>query len=283
MSNDQPSSLVVITGASKGIGRAIAISMTDSCKESKALPLPIHLVLIARSAEKLTETVEFVREACGEMAGVITTCHNVDLSNLDTLSSDLNDIFDPLKQTKYQNCWLFNNAGSVEPLGATSTLADGSISELRTAIDLNVTSAMWLSSKFTKTFASDTTSIRVINISSLCAIEPFATMAVYCAGKAARDMFHMVLAKEAGGKEGESVDTKSVLFKVLNWAPGACDTVMTDVLADCPHLDAGLHDYFASSKKESKLIDPLDSARKLVDILVKDDYGSGSHIDYWDA
>jgi NADP-dependent 3-hydroxy acid dehydrogenase YdfG len=35
----------------------------------------------------------------------------------------------------------------------------------------------------------------------LCAIEPFATMAVYCAGKLARDMFHAMLAKEMAGKD----------------------------------------------------------------------------------
>lgn len=272
MADYQSKSLVVITGASRGIGRAIAVSIAGLCgKESSGLPLSYHMVLIARSGEKLAGTVRLIEDACDEVADVTTSCHEVDLSNLDTLPDNLNGIFDPLKHSSYEHCWLFNNAGSVEPLGATAKLADGSMNELRGAIDLNVTSAMWMSSSFAKTFTSS--SLRVVNISSLCAIEPFSTMAVYCAGKAARDMFHMVLAKEISDKQN---------FKVISYAPGACDTAMTDVLAESKVLDGKLHDYFANSKEESTLINPADSARKLIDILVKDDYISGSHIDYWD-
>jgi hypothetical protein len=58
---------------------------------------------------------------------------------------------------------------------------------------------------------------------------------------------------------------------------------MTDVLADCPMLDTGLHEYFSSSKSENKLIDPVDSAKKLIDLLAQDKYSSGSHVDYWDV
>jgi sepiapterin reductase len=283
--------LVVITGSSRGIGRAIAISIANACsKEQTALPLPIKIVLIARTEDKLMETARLVGEKCGDTTNITTSCHAVDLSDLDSLSTQLNNIFEPLKQASYDHCWLFNNAGSVEPLGPTSSLANGSIDELRSSIDLNVTASMWLSSMFAKTFSSpansNTRSIRIVNISSLCAIEPFATMAVYCAGKSARDMFHTVLAKEMAGvderKENSTTDVVNHQFKVLNYAPGACDTKMTDVLADCTTLDAGLHDYFTSSKKECKLIDPADSASKLVEILIKDEYISGSHLDYWD-
>lgn len=47
-----------------------------------------------------------------------------------------------------------------------------------------------------------------MNISSLCAREPFPSWALYCAAKAARDMLFRVLAVEEPG------------LRVLNYAPG---------------------------------------------------------------
>ena len=291
------SSLIVITGASRGIGRAIAFSIADACcKEQKTLSLPIQIILIARSKDKLEETAKLVDEKCEQSnleTDITTSCHQLDLSNLDTLPSNIEAIFNPLARSKYDHCWLFNNAGSVDPLGQTSDLANDDMGKLRSAVDLNITSAMWLSSAFAKAFVSPsgTASLRIINISSLCALEPFPTMAVYCAGKAARDMFHQVLAKEHSvesdeQKQNATSDVSELItssFKVLNYAPGACDTLMTDVLADCPMLDTGLHEYFSSSKSENKLIDPMDSAKKLIDLLAQDKYSSGSHVDYWDV
>ena len=294
-------SLIVITGASRGIGRAIAVSISDAyCKGQftfqGTLSHHIHLVLIARSKEKLEETAKLVHENCNQNSldmNITASCHELDLSNLDTLPNHLKLIFNPLAQLKYESCWLFNNAGSVEPLGQTSAIANDVMDNLRTAVDLNITSSMWLSAAFANTFACQAgiTSLRIINISSLCALEPFPTMAVYCAGKAARDMFHQVLAKECSTECGESMNgvTSGVLgkavdhFKVLNYAPGACDTSMTDVLANCPMLDTSLHEYFSCSKREKKLVDPADSARKLIDLLAEDKYSSGAHVDYWDA
>ncbi|KAL3781292.1 hypothetical protein HJC23_006516 [Cyclotella cryptica] len=316
-SRDTRKSLIVLTGASRGIGRSIALSIADACcVESSTdaintiFPLPVHLVLIARSLEALEETARLVRERCNYGCGdealpkITTSCYPVDLSDLESLPNKIQQVFDTLAPLHYDRCWLFSNAGSVEPLGATPSLTKGNSSlamnQLRAAVDLNITSVMWLSSMFARTFSppSDTKShnypsIRIINMSSLCAIQPFPTMAPYCAGKAARDMFHSVLAKEMsdgsdeGNQEGTSdgcpSNRKSSVFKVLNYAPGACDTMMTDVLADCSSLDLDLHNYFANSKKENTLINPADSARKLIGILTKDEYESGSHVDYWDA
>lgn len=48
----------------------------------------------------------------------------------------------------------------------------------------------------------------VVNISSLCALQPFKGWALYCAGKAARDMLYQVLAAEEPS------------VRVLSYAPG---------------------------------------------------------------
>ena len=126
--------------------------------------------------------------------------------------------------------------------------------------------------------------VRIVNISSICAIDPFSTMGVYCSGKAARDMFHKVLAKEYSEDDSDkSTAEEKQQFKVLNWAPGPCDTEMTDVLSESPILDNKLHDYFESSKQNNTLVKPEDSAKKLVELLRNDKYESEAHIDYYDV
>lgn len=221
----------------------------------------------------------------------------MDLSDLDTLPEAFDQLLGPLSASRYDSCLLINNAGSVEPLGLASSVCDegaSSMRELRKAIDFNITSSIWVSSQFTKRFSAPIR--RIVNISSLCALEPFPTMSIYCSGKAGRDMFHSVLAKENAatsddsddeamggtGNENSKMETAKP-FKVLNYAPGACATLMTDTLAECPVLDAGLHKFFATSKEENKLVRPEDTARKLVGLLVSDSFESGSHVDYWDV
>ena len=108
-------------------------------------------------------------------------------------------------------------------------------------------------------------------------------MGVYCAGKAARDMFHKVLAKEYSEDDSKQTTEEKQQFKVLNYAPGPCDTEMTDELAESTALDTKLHDYFESSKQNNTLVKPEDSSKKLVDLLRNDTYESGAHIDYYDV
>ena len=299
-------SLVVITGASKGIGRAIAIAIAEevgastqnnsSSSLATIISYPLHIVLIARSLDKLQETANLVEKRGGGL--VTTSCHEIDMSDLETLQEKLNCVLEPLSEQNYDSCVLINNHGSVEPLGLASELS--SMTELQQSINLNVTSCIWVSSQFTKMCMKDTSSsndksplVRIVNISSICALDPFPTTSIYCAGKAGRDMFHNVLAKENSSKSDANNDSESdggalsnnekQRYKVLNYAPGPCDTEMTDVLSDCPVLDGGLHEYFKTSKIENKLVRPEETAKKLASILTLDTFESGTHIDYYDA
>ena len=230
-------SLVVVTGASRGIGRAIAVAAARRAGAGGDADPPIlrgglTLVLVARSS--LDGTARAVADA-SPGAPVRVECHRADLSDLDGLPSALGPVFGRLAaDANYGSCTLISNAGSVGPIGAVSSISGGGgdddtpsssagMDALRSSIDLNVTSSVWITSRFVSAF-SGCDFVRVVNISSLCAVDPFATMSVYCAGKAARDMYHRVLARETDGGANNSEDDASETsrnrpnraFKTLN-------------------------------------------------------------------
>lgn len=203
------STLIIITGASRGIGRAIAVAFA---KESR-IKNPAFC-LIARNKDALSQTESLIKREiedgnnCNNEGGrekqVRSSSHSIDLSKLDTLANEIKSVFrqqiegdtnvdgngngngnvitDPV--SGYERAILINNAGSLGHVGSSSDLP--SPQELQANVDFNVTSTIWLSSYFVKYFAHEhQIKCNVVNISSLCAITPFKTMAMYCAGKAA--------------------------------------------------------------------------------------------------
>jgi len=309
--------LILITGASKGIGQACAIAFARNA----ALPPPVRLCIIARSQDGLEKTAKLVQQAAAEVAVVKSrkeeqavvevVQHVVDLSDLDALEDRMLTIFQEIKSSISRSCnegintkdghrddgssnydrtILINNAGSLGHLGPSTDMV--SLLDLRKVIDLNVTSSMWLSSNFVRQFGNPkmTTKCTVVNISSLCAIQPFETMATYCSGKAARDMFHAVMAKEVSEKSNSSCSNKNSsggspnCVKILNYAPGAVDTEMTVELSQSSELDDGLSSYFNELPRvgDGRMLTPNDTASKLVDLLIDNNFQSGAHVDYWD-
>jgi len=173
---------------------------------------------------------------------------------------------------KYERAILINNAASLGYVGPSSDLP--SPKELKESIDFNITSSVWLSSYFVRFFGHEhKIKCNVVNMSSLCAVTPFKTMAMYCTGKASRDMWHRTLAIE----ENEG------MVKVLNYAPGAIETEMTDALSQSTTLDPELSAFYRKSKEEATYIQPAETTKRLVNLIMDDTYKSGDHIDYWDV
>lgn len=80
-----------------------------------------------------------------------------------------------------------------------------------------------------------------------------------------------------------SLEEEATRLKVLNYAPGAVDTDMTKFLGSSNTLDGDLSSFYKQSQKDSTLIQCHDTARKLVHLVLSDNYKSGDHIDYWDV
>lgn len=85
----------------------------------------------------------------------------------------------------------------------------GSMADVDSYLSLNVSSALCLTARVLQAFPQRAGLKRtVVNISSLCALQPFPSWVLYCTGKAARDMMFRVLAQEEPD------------LRVLNYSPG---------------------------------------------------------------
>ena len=250
-------------------------------------------LLVARSQSGLEETASLMRKAAAALAEahgdtadefkLDIFCIVADLSDMDTLENTVSDLLERVSKqgsSTFDRAILINNAGSLGYLGKCSDMS--SLTNLKKVFDFNVTSSCWISSQFVRKLSSSSSEsgkgricVVVVNISSLCAIEPFSTMSIYCAGKAARDLFHSVLAKEV------SADTAANV-RVLNYAPGMCETAMSEELAESDRLDSELSSMYRTALNDKTMVRPKDTAEKLVGIIDRNEWINGQHIDFWD-
>ncbi|XP_031965912.1 sepiapterin reductase isoform X2 [Corvus moneduloides] len=258
----------VVTGASRGFGRSLARLLAPQLGPGSVL------LLLARSAEALTELAAELRagSATGSAtgsAGLRVQCVAADLGceeGLRTAGAALREL---LQDASFGRLLLVNNAGSLGDV-SKSFLDLTDLEEINTYFSFNISSALCLTSTALRAFgARPGCSRTVVNISSLCAREPFRSWALYCAGKAARDMLFQVLALEEPG------------VRVLNYAPGPLDTDM-QLLARTKTGDPGMRQHFQRLQENGQLIESSVSAQKLLQLLQEDSFPSGAHLDFYD-
>lgn len=291
---------VIITGASRGFGAAVAIKYAEDALTRKQ---PVCFTLTATNETNLRQVAAKIDSILSGQ-GVPYQC-DVFATNLCETSSLLatsKRLFSPAAADvgECAEIVFVSNAGSLgplQPVGYTAPItadraeamevagapaddaaAAAELVALSDAVALNVTSTLFLTSDFVRRVQSGRLPVAgravVVNVSSLAAVQPFPTWGPYCAGKAARDMYHQVLAAEQQQQQA---------VRVLNFAPGPMDTDMQAVIRSSDAVDAATRSAFIAMKKQQQLVNPLDSAQKLVAILNADNYENGAHVDYYDA
>lgn len=151
----------LITGAGKGIGRAIAIALA---KEG------VHLGLIARTASDLEQ-----------LASQLTTNHNINVSIATADISDRNEVGTAVAKIKEELVSidiLINNAG-IAKFGALTEMAPEDWERL---IQVNLMGTYYVTRAVLPTMIEQNSG-NIINISSTAGERGFASGSAYCASK----------------------------------------------------------------------------------------------------
>lgn len=251
----------LITGASRGIGQTMALRLASKLKAGSLV------VLMARNEEGLAKTKADI-VALEKGINVKTFSLELSTASADNFVEILNASLDEgLKPTDFERAIIIHNAGTVGDVSKRAVeVSDTSL--WTQYYHLNVFSTISLNCEFFKRFVG--VPKVVVNLSSKCAIEPFASMSFYCSGKAARDMYFKVLAAE------EVQDTL-----VLNYAPGAIDTDMT-VYVQEETINTELSAVFRQQRITNTMLTTEQTTEEFLQVLEGQKFKSGDHVDYWD-
>ncbi|ROT75677.1 putative sepiapterin reductase-like [Penaeus vannamei] len=242
-------------GRLSGLGAAICEGVAPLLGDGS------RMVGVARTAGGLTSTEGQVKKASAKVE-FIPVVLDLGVASKADMENALKSAFGGANVPSPSRVLIFHNAGSL-----------GSLKYLKDQVDQQHVqhSVVTLNALFMGMVRSlaPSAAIEVINISSLCAVQPFKSWGLYCAGKAGRDMLFKVLAAEEPN------------VTVLNYAPGPLDNDM-QMIARTETADDGLRSVFSSMKNEGKLLPCSTSVGKLIDILNSKKFKSGDHVDYYD-
>ena len=247
MATDFAGKTALITGAGRGIGRAIALGLGGT---------GARVVLLARTTGQLEETRALLRgqgvpaqqihvvpadladgEQRGHAAAAVLAAGRVDI--------------------------LVNNAATVEPLGPTASIP---AADLRLAFEINVVAPAGLTAAVLPGML-DAGWGRVVNISSAVAAHPAGMVRgnAYATTKAALEAHTINLAAELRGT-GVTVN---------GYRPGGVDTAMQAWIRqqDPERIGADLHERFNRTYTGGSLITPEHSAAALLTHLAGDETG----------
>lgn len=250
---------LLITGASRGIGRTMAIEC------SKKIAPGSLVVLLARSESGLNKTKD---QISSNSKPIIVRTIPIDLSNAQKseLQKAILTSLEGYNAKDFERALIIHNAGS---LGDSTKLAK-ELDDMDYWVDyykLNVFSVTVLNAVFMKEF-QDIEKV-VVNITSLCGIQPFPSLSYYCSGKASREMYFKVLASEEPN------------VVVLNYSPGPVDTEMFHEIQTNSH-DENLRSSFTEQLEKRTVLTTEQTTAKFLSVLEANKFKSGDHVDYFD-
>lgn len=240
------SHLTLITGASRGLGRAMAEQLLQAG----------HTVLgISRRQEpQLAQAAQ--------QAGAELIQWEQDLSDPVAASARLSAWLETLDGQRFDSVTLINNAGTV---GNPAPLASAVGAELSQALRIGLEAPMLLTAAFLGATRGWRGARKVLNISSGLGRNAMGSQAPYCAAKAGMDHFSRAVAlEEAAAPNGA---------RIVSLAPGIIDTDMQVQLRGASDEKFPDRTRFVSMKEEGRLDSPAAAAAKVLKYLAREDFG----------
>ncbi len=237
--------IAILTGASRGIGAAMA----------RGLAKPgTRLITLARREDP--ELAAYARSQDAQLEQL-----SVDLSDLNAVEAAAQRICASLPRDASRYL-LINNAGTVHPIAGTDALVDGAA--IAAAFNLNVSAVMLLTARFLAAVEDLKADRRVLNISSGAGRNPNAGWGVYCATKAALDMYSRVVKQEQGADGA----------RIVALAPGIVDTDMQVAIRSSDPENFPALSKFQDFHATGKLSSPANVAARILAYLDREDFGT---------
>jgi NAD(P)-dependent dehydrogenase (short-subunit alcohol dehydrogenase family) len=246
MNGTSISHLFILTGASRGMGRALA---------EQLLQPGHHLLTLSRH-------VRGDLSAKAHAAGAELTQWSVDLSDGISASEQLRSWLSIQDAQRFASATLINNAGMILPL---VPLRNAASNDLQHALRVGLEAPLLLASAFLNGTREWTGDRKVLNISSGLGRRAMASQSAYCAAKAGLDHFTRCLALDEA--------TQPHGARVCSLAPGVVDTDMQVQLRGADAADFPEQDRFSQLKSNNQLSSPSDAARQVLAWLNRDDFG----------
>lgn len=229
----------IVTGHARGIGAALAERLLQRDIAVLGVSRGTHPTLAARFAGRLFETALDLSDSAALAAWLGGDA-------LRTFAADARTVL------------LFNNAGTVEPIGP---LATQDVAAVARAVSVNVAAPLMFASAVAA-LDSDAER-RIVHVSSGAARNAYAGWSVYCATKAALDHHARAVALDANSK-----------LRISSVAPGVVDTGMQATIRGTSAERFPQRERFEQLKQNNQLTSPEAAAEKLVDYVLSDAFGS---------
>ena len=235
--------VLIITGGSKGIGKAIA----EKYHEEK-----FNVVSIART--KATDV--HYRQL------------TADLSNPQEVTQIIQQIFSEIDTNRVTSITLVNNAGSLGEINIMGTLDATDISR---TLQLNCITPSILANEFIRHTNTLTCKKQLVNISSGAAVKPYFGWSLYCSSKAALDMATKTIAAEQDDVENG--------VKTVGIYPGVVETNMQIKIRETPETNFKNVQRFIALKDQNELYTPSYVAQRIYEIDSSNFLKNGDIID----
>lgn len=258
---------IIVTGASRGFGQQIA-ELVASAEDGifQSVSPGSQIILMSRDEQGLAATKQTIDQL---KSGLDVKVVALDLTDTQSVKVVVEDMLNQNCVGDFEHAILFSNAGTLgDPHKSLPEYTD--MHEVERIYKLNVVSPSYLIGRFCAHFGSAAKQLWIVNTSSLAALQPMRSSGMYSTSKCAMDMYLRNLVADCPQ------------IRALNYAPGPLDTEMARALRDGSG-DEGTRNYFIDLFSTGKILSARDSAKKLMMLLRKNEFGSGDHIDFYDV
>jgi benzil reductase ((S)-benzoin forming) len=238
--------LTIITGASRGMGLAMARQLLKSGDTVLCISRTAQAALAQQAKDNGTTLLQWTH----------------DLADGASLSDRLQTWLGEMASTAWASASLINNAGMIPRIGPLS--ASDPV-DLARALRVGLEAPMQLTAAFLHATEGWPAQRKVLNISSGLGRRAMASQAGYCAAKAGMDHFTRCVALEEALKPQGA--------KLCSLAPGVIDTDMQVQLRAADRTAFPDQDSFLGLKASGSLTSPDDAATRILAFLARANFG----------